>query len=189
MITEPIKIKRKYKEGHWIGDLLKCTVCGEAKKEEFFSPHKKEKYRNGKHSACRDCMNKQSAGRRVNKKDDLAYYLIRLLGGLKNKLKHKEKYKSFLFEITKNDVLSLYEKQNGKCAISGIKMTHFTNEGRILYNLSVDRIDSDKGYTIDNIQLLCTIINTMKSTLSNEEFVEICKLIVDNQITEIPLNY
>lgn len=41
-------------------------------------------------------------------------------------------------------------------------------------NLSVDRIDSNKGYEPDNIQLVDKRINMMKQSLSNDEFIELC---------------
>lgn len=39
-------------------------------------------------------------------------------------------------------------------------------------NMSVDRIDSNKNYTKDNIQLVCAMANRMKMDLSNEDFIE-----------------
>ena len=45
---------------------------------------------------------------------------------------------------------------------------------------SLDRIDSSKGYTIDNIQWLHKDINKMKWDFSQEKFLELCKKIVNN---------
>ena len=46
-------------------------------------------------------------------------------------------------------------------------------------NLSIDRIDSFKGYEKDNIQLVDKRINMMKGSLSNEEFIELCTKVAD----------
>lgn len=46
-------------------------------------------------------------------------------------------------------------------------------------NLSIDRIDPSKGYEIGNIQLVCAIVNIMKSTLSISELQWWCKRIVE----------
>lgn len=51
--------------------------------------------------------------------------------------------------------------------------THINNK----YNISVDRIDSSKGYTKDNIQLICGMVNIIKYKLPQEKFIELCKKI------------
>lgn len=39
----------------------------------------------------------------------------------------------------------------------------------------------DKGYTKDNTQLVCDIVNRMKLDLPMNEFVTLCKIIYDEQ--------
>jgi hypothetical protein len=51
----------------------------------------------------------------------------------------------------------------------------FERDGK--YIMSVDRVDSNKGYVKDNIVLCCSIINSMKNTLSTEEFFSIIKVL------------
>ena len=43
-------------------------------------------------------------------------------------------------------------------------------------NISIDRINSDLGYTKDNIQLVSAMINRMKSDLTSKEFIDFCLL-------------
>ena len=45
----------------------------------------------------------------------------------------------------------------------------------------VDRIDSNKGYTIENCVPCCKTCNRMKRTMSPQEFVKRCKKIVQYQ--------
>lgn len=45
---------------------------------------------------------------------------------------------------------------------------------------SIDRLDSTKGYTEDNIVITTNIINTMKLDMSIEEFKEQIKLLYNN---------
>ena len=77
-------------------------------------------------------------------------------------------------------ILDLYEKQKGLCALSGIRMTFIkkTDGNKIHTNLSIDRIDSSIGYEIGNIQLVCAIVNVMKSTLLKPELQWWCSKIV-----------
>lgn len=45
---------------------------------------------------------------------------------------------------------------------------------------SLDRIDSSRGYEIDNIQWVHKDVNKMKMGLSQNEFIDICKIISKN---------
>lgn len=47
-------------------------------------------------------------------------------------------------------------------------------EGRKRTNISIDRIDSAKGYSLDNIQLVCVVINLMKLDMTQAEFTAWC---------------
>lgn len=44
-------------------------------------------------------------------------------------------------------------------------------------NKSIDRIDSDVGYVLSNIQLVTKEINVMKSDMSHSHFIALCKLV------------
>lgn len=44
-------------------------------------------------------------------------------------------------------------------------------------NISIDRINSNEHYVLDNIQLICSFVNTIKWDMPMKEFVEFCCLI------------
>jgi hypothetical protein len=77
-----------------------------------------------------------------------------------------------------DDVLNLYHKQNGLCALSNEKMTFIQKKGKISTNMSIDRIDSSKGYDITNIRLVCYIVNVMKHTGNDKELYDWCAAIL-----------
>lgn len=167
---------------HWDGELLICGICKVSKPEDKFGPDKRNVHRNYKSNSCLDCTNVYSH-KRLNKlytKNDLNYYITRLFYGISNRHKIKNKYNKLPFDIDKQYLIDLYYKQEGKCAISKIEMTHFSgkNTGQHYNNISVDRIIPNKGYTKENIQLVCTIINIMKHTLTMNELKEYCTLIL-----------
>jgi hypothetical protein len=80
-------------------------------------------------------------------------------------------------DITIQDVWDLYEKQNRKCALSGISISFNKTESGI--SASLDRIDSSKEYTKDNIQLVHKDVNTMKNKFNQTDFIKFCILIAD----------
>lgn len=49
--------------------------------------------------------------------------------------------------------------------------------------LSIDRIDSSKGYTRDNVVLVCSSINVMKNSHSIDEFINLCRSVVEHADT------
>ena len=68
------------------------------------------------------------------------------------------------FDIDNDYVVDLWEKQQGKCAITDLPMVHKFNQ---LNSVSIDRIDSSKGHVRGNIQLICQAVNLMKNSRSN----------------------
>lgn len=83
------------------------------------------------------------------------------------------------FDINLEDVWRVYEKQNKKCALSELDIS-FKRLGKGLYasyTASIDRIDSKKGYTKDNIQLVHKDVNIMKNAFDQDYFITLCKLI------------
>lgn len=82
--------------------------------------------------------------------------------------------------ITSDDLILLWEKQKGRCAISGVFLTHHKDgSGYKDYNASIDRISGEKGYTPQNVQLVCYRINIMKHTLPEDMFYWWVKTIND----------
>lgn len=65
-----------------------------------------------------------------------------------------------------------------KCLYTGIDLTL---ESKKPNTISLDRIDSTKAYTPDNIALCCWRINKMKSTFSIYDFFYLCKEVTMHQ--------
>ena len=78
----------------------------------------------------------------------------------------------------------LYEGQDGKCAISGIPMTHQHGLGKVHTNISIDRINPQGKYEEGNVQLVCMIVNRMKWTMPMPEFLDLCQIITKRQKTD-----
>jgi hypothetical protein len=82
------------------------------------------------------------------------------------------------------EIKNLYYMQDCLCAITGLPLTHIAyskidnNDISEFFNLSIDRLDSCEHYTIDNIQLIGSMIKKMKGGMTNEKFIEFCKMVL-----------
>ncbi len=83
-------------------------------------------------------------------------------------------------EISWEEAFNLLEKQKYRCALSGIEIYIAKSTKERLANAttaSLDRIDSSKSYSLENVQWLHKTINKMKWELSQNEFINLCKVI------------
>lgn len=75
--------------------------------------------------------------------------------------------------------------QDGKCPYTGVKLGNtdikISNSGG-LETVSVDRIDSNKGYVKGNVELVSSLVNQMKNDLDREEFLKVISLIYKTSI-------
>lgn len=98
------------------------------------------------------------------------------------RIKHNAKRQSrtLPFTISIEYGWKLYEKQNGKCALTGldIPFPQKVEDGNFP---SLDRIDSNKGYIKGNVQWVHKDVNRMKWNLDQERFLNLCKLITENK--------
>lgn len=100
-----------------------------------------------------------------------------------SEIKSNAKNRNKEFAVSKEYVWSLFIKQNGKCALTGVELKFpKTNKEQKLERIgtaSLDRIDSSKGYIEGNVQWVHKIINNMKNSMTKQELVEWAKKIVD----------
>lgn len=91
------------------------------------------------------------------------------------------KKRNFSFNLTKEEAWFLLEKQNFKCYFTGwdlvFQKDRFDKKGQ---TASIDRIDNNKGYSIDNIRWVHKDINKCRQNFTDEYFLEICKTISEN---------
>ena len=84
-------------------------------------------------------------------------------------------------DLTIEFLCALWSEQDGMCAVSGRELSLETGESRIKSDLvSIDRINSDGDYTQDNVWLVVSTINYAKGIQTYEEFVAMCKQVVEN---------
>jgi hypothetical protein len=87
---------------------------------------------------------------------------------------------------TTDDLMALFKRQEGRCALSGITMTW--NKGGILpTSISIDRIDLERGYAPDNIRLLCFSVNAFRGRMNDGEMLEMARAIVNHTAKPLEL--
>ena len=161
----------------------KCFICGEWLTSDNFDQAggNKYQYRDGLDKRCHNCKIKQNKEARTNYSEERR--LEKILQDRWLNARDRAKSKKRLFDISKEDLMDLWNKQEGKCAISKIPMTFNIDSGRNPYNVSIDQINPSQGYTKDNIQLVCMCVNQLKSDFDMNIVINICKNILDNYNT------
>ena len=91
----------------------------------------------------------------------------------------RAKYRNQDVNITLDDLLEQWTKQDGVCPYTGVKLIHpirIKDEG-LIYMASLDRVDSKIGYMKGNIQFISAAANLAKNNMTHEQMIEFCKLI------------
>jgi len=119
---------------------------------------------------CKTCSNRktENSGRGLYNGVRLSWFY---------KCKVGAETRGILWSLVVEDVWQKYVDQEGVCNLSGIPIG-WSAVGQS-HTVSIDRIDSAKGYTVDNIQLLHKDINMMKQAFSQKHFVALCKSVAD----------
>ena len=138
-----------------------CAHCHTRKFVSLF-------YKSGKDSYCKEC-------RLAIDKVGTASTPSRRLGTLLSAARTRARTNKWAFDIDRMFLNHLWEHQEGRCFYTGDQMTYDGN--RLSSAVSIERVDSSKGYEQDNVILVCRRLNEMKNNLAFSEFVNICQTI------------
>lgn len=151
--------------------------CG---KEEI---RRKDHIINGRSRMCRSCASKETAKKHPPPK--LEKKTIGKVGSiLFNHYRFGAKKRGIEFKLVQQDLWDIFEKQNEKCALTGVPLVLSDELKNCNVNwdkvtASLDRIDSDLGYYVENIQWVHKDINRFKREYSSDKFLSMCKLVVN----------
>lgn len=141
-----------------------CRKCNTEKPISEFYFRKQAKRTSGIIHTCKACGNKQHA--------------YNVLENMITTAKSRSKQKGREFSITQDDIRALRIAQNDKCALTGWDLDWEPSyDGKRVCpptRASLDRIDSTRGYTVDNIQLVCDMANRAKAMYTEDVFVAMC---------------
>lgn len=163
---------------------LRCEMCG-VEFERGIADHRSRVKRGSKVFFCglkcsgrykvRNCFKDRSSWKKTGKKIDE-------LSPFRSAIKKCKSRKKWITEIDAEYIKEIWDRQGGKCALSGIDMLNlpeklsstFLNGPRHPFKPSLDRIDSSKGYVKGNVQWVCTIVNLAKADFAQNDFLRMC---------------
>lgn len=141
---------------------IKCRKCKKSKALTEFNKDKKTKL--GVRTICRVCSRKydksiaSSPGRRFSK------------------YKESAKVRNIKFNLERKQFIKLTSQPCHYCG----KFSQLTYAVSKKDYCGLDRLNSNKGYSADNVVPCCHMCNMMKGTLSYKEFVSAIKNISEN---------
>jgi hypothetical protein len=160
-------------------------ICPSCNKEVTYNYYKSYHSALSRNSICRSCRTtiaNKSPNRKCKKEDNPCWRGYKDIPGafLKSYRRSSRISEKKIIGFTIEDIYNIWILQNKKCKLTGLNIGWGDLDDN-KNSASIDRIDSDKGYTLDNIQLVHKDVNLMKNKFDQQYFIDMCKLIVENQ--------
>lgn len=133
-------------------------------------------------NSCKHCMN-STYYPETRRSSAIHYSGLRMRFLSKLRLSNnliRGKSKKLTADLTIQQLYDKLVEQDFKCALTGLDL-NVLHIDPTSSNASIDRIDSTKNYTIDNIQWVHKDVNKMKNDFSQDRFIEICNLVSKNK--------
>ncbi|APB99066.1 hypothetical protein [Polynucleobacter asymbioticus] len=94
------------------------------------------------------------------------------------------KQRKIEFQITVEDIEMALKQQKFKCAITKIRFNESKPDGMRFrpWLPSIDRVDNSKGYTKDNIRILCAFVNIAMNGFGEGFFKYVLEPLVEEQV-------
>jgi hypothetical protein len=155
------------------GIALRCILHKDEDDIQVFADTKREQYERVKHT--KEFKNGRRIQYEKHKDKILAntkkYYNNNYIKKLLQAAQKRSIKKEFKFDLTYELLVNLRNEQEGLCIYCKCTLQTTGNIGKRQSNvISIDRIDSSKGYTVDNVQLTCMFCNYAKNRWSDNEY-------------------
>ena len=150
----------KNSNGKW------CSTCSDCGTEQAYTRRNHAIESEKEDRQCKKCA--QKAGKFDNNRP------VGNKQRLFNRFKKSAISRNIVWDLTLEE---MFKGFNGKCNLTGwsIDIDYLNSTA------SLDRIDSTKGYTVDNIQWVHSMVNMSKNKYDNSLFIEMCKAVAKIQ--------
>ena len=107
---------------HWQDGKLRCSTCKIYHDPSYFDSNTSKAHRDYKDGVCKSCKSMAAKNRKMQRytADPLRRMLVERVAGAKDRCKRSNVF----IDITLDDLFYLWDRQDGKCAISRIPMTY-----------------------------------------------------------------
>lgn len=136
-----------------------CTQCGEIKSEEHFA---KSCIRIG----CKDCRSLNTSIYQNTPRGALHKLVSDADARSKQREKKQNEKRTNEFDIDFDFIVKVFNDQKGLCAYSGLPLQFSKDKN---WRCSIERINVLKGYTKDNVCLICLEFNTTNNSILHKE--------------------
>ncbi len=163
-----------------------CKICQKEsmklyreKNPNYFKEQGKKRYKKEDNQARYQKYKTQYLERRDEQRITIRGRMYDLLESARGRAKNK----NLPIDIDLDFLINLYEQQGGKCKLTDINFTFEINKDRtrkfLPFNPSLDKIDCNKGYTKDNVRLVCTIVNLALNNFGEDTFKMMCQAYIN----------
>lgn len=171
-----------------LGRQTACKLCQKTRNtnyaenhREYFRLKSKEKYNPDENKSRYQKYQKSYLDRRNKDRLDEKIRLYESFKAAKSRA-HSRKLD---FSIDFEWIWQQYVVQNGKCLLTGIpfkmERNKYNKRFSFPFSVSIDRIDSNQGYTKPNTRLVCTIVNLALNRFGDEAFKIMCESYITHQ--------
>lgn len=145
----------------------KCSKCGQTKDFDQFCKYGNNQHRtkSGYRAYCKACANEYQKN-----------YHNTTAKGICSRLRALAHQQSIPCNITSGDFVKWWANQKLECHYCLQRLTRSLNRTHKLSDMTFDRKDSSKGYSLENIVLSCRRCNLMKGNwLTEQQTIEIAQ--------------
>ena len=159
-----------------------CIECQSARNKVYAADHSdyfkqkgKEKYHKEENPARYLKYQEGFLRRRREHAESVRGRLVMVLGSARSRSRRYNR----AYDLDIEWLLNLHSKQSGCCLLTGIPLEFSVNANKtrrfIPFAPSLDRIDSDDGYTKDNTRLVCVAVNLALNRFGEDLFTRVAE--------------
>tara|TARA_Y100001970_G_C13483638_1_gene485594 strand:- start:64 stop:444 length:381 start_codon:yes stop_codon:yes gene_type:complete len=89
--------------------------------------------------------------------------------------------KNIPFDLTRDDVMKMFDDQDGRCYYSGLKLNVVKADASRTHDpfkMSLDCVDPNLGYVKGNVVWCAYCVNALKLKMSEDSMIAVCRAIV-----------
>jgi hypothetical protein len=149
--------------------IISCGCKKKARAEQMGLANKKEEGLSSMNVIYEHYKHKLQNKEKVHNKNRMQMLENQVFGSYRK----RDEKRSFDFTITKEEFKNLTKQNCEYCGAEPnniLKGTTWGYNGDYIYN-GLDRVDSNKGYTLDNVVPCCKYCNFAKSDMTKEDFL------------------